>query len=92
MKIESTTLPGRHDHPPQPVSSARPAVARPARRVGLLDRAALHLGLALITWGRRPVRVGDREHAALAHETHQARLEAERVRTQNEAFYLTRIL
>lgn len=27
---------------------------RPARRVGLLDRAAMHLGVALIRWGRRP--------------------------------------
>ena len=25
----------------------------PVRRVGLLDRAALHLGVALIKWGRR---------------------------------------
>ena len=28
---------------------------QPARRVGLVDRAALHLGVALIKWGRRPV-------------------------------------
>lgn len=27
---------------------------QPVRRVGLVDRAALHLGVALITWGRRP--------------------------------------
>jgi len=24
------------------------------RRVGMIDRAALHLGVALIRWGRRP--------------------------------------
>ena len=29
---------------------------RPERRVGLIDRAALHLGMALIRWGRRPGR------------------------------------
>ncbi len=27
---------------------------QPVRRVGMLDRAALHLGVALIKWGRRP--------------------------------------
>jgi hypothetical protein len=29
----------------------------PTRRVGLADRLALRLGLALVMWGRRPVRV-----------------------------------
>lgn len=29
---------------------------RPERRIGLIDRAALHLGMALIRWGRRPGR------------------------------------
>ena len=29
--------------------------AQPVRRVGLVDRAALHLGVALVKWGRRPV-------------------------------------
>lgn len=28
----------------------------PARRVGLADRLALRVGLALIVWGRRPAR------------------------------------
>ncbi|MEO5920602.1 MAG: hypothetical protein ABIQ01_05605 [Pseudolysinimonas sp.] len=27
---------------------------QPVRRVGLVDRAALHVGIALIKWGRRP--------------------------------------
>ncbi|MDP9026538.1 MAG: hypothetical protein M3N46_03145 [Actinomycetota bacterium] len=39
-------------HPPQPIPQQY--LPQPARRVGLLDRAALHLGLALIRWGRRP--------------------------------------
>jgi hypothetical protein len=29
-------------------------VRPPPRRVGPVDRAALHLGIALIRWGRRP--------------------------------------
>jgi hypothetical protein len=88
VQTHTTTLPGRHDHPPQTPQ----VVARPVRRVGLLDRAALHLGVALIKWGRRPVRTVSRDEAQLAHQAHLAREESERMRTQNEAFYLTRIL
>ena len=36
----------------------------PARRVKALDRAALHLGLALIAWGRRPRSLESRERRA----------------------------
>ena len=86
MHTETTTLVGRHDHPPQT------ATAEPVRRVGLLDRTALHLGIALIKWGRRPVRVDDRESAMRAYELHKAREESERVRAQYEQFYLPRIL
>jgi hypothetical protein len=58
----------RPSHPPQ----------RP-RRVGILDRAALHLGLALIMWGRRPDPMPARlerranriERALHAHEQHR---------------------
>ena len=50
MNPTVSTAPGLHSHPPQPVES--PA-ARDVRRVGLLDRTALHLGVALITWSRR---------------------------------------
>jgi hypothetical protein len=38
----------RNQHPPSQHTPAR------ANRVGLVDRVALHLGLALITWSRRP--------------------------------------
>lgn len=89
MQTELTTLPGRHDHPPQTVS---PPHLHPARRVGLLDRTALHLGIALIKWGRRPLRTDDRDRLASAREAHLARQESERLRTQYEAMYLTRIL
>ncbi|CAN5483050.1 hypothetical protein BH09ACT4_BH09ACT4_09950 [soil metagenome] len=34
------------------------------RRVGLVDRAALHLGIALIKWGRRPGNQPERERRA----------------------------
>jgi hypothetical protein len=37
-----------HVHPPSRVGSSV------VHRVGLADRVALHLGLALITWSRRP--------------------------------------
>ena len=44
----------RHLHPPS-------EAPRPSRRVGLVDRLALRLGLALIVWGRRPRRAASTE-------------------------------
>ena len=38
--------------------------ALPVRRVKLLDRLALRVGLALITWGRRPLDLESRERRA----------------------------
>jgi hypothetical protein len=70
-----STVSGRHRHPPQPVYTREP---RPARRVSVLDRAALHLGLALITWGRRPLRVDSRARSTNRAEQELARLERER--------------
>ena len=55
MNTQSVTGSGLLDRPPPTVRTLH---ARPVRRVGLLDRAALHLGVALITWGRRPARRG----------------------------------
>ncbi|MEO7348842.1 MAG: hypothetical protein ABIW32_03120 [Terrimesophilobacter sp.] len=65
----------RHEHPPQLVVHMHPTVAR---RVGLVDRIALHLGVALITWGRRPLTIESRERRANRVEQHLARLERER--------------
>lgn len=67
MNKQLVAVPGRRDHPPQP---APPPTTdrRPVRRVGVLDRAALHLGVALITWGRRPGRVPRREPFAVSPE------------------------
>jgi hypothetical protein len=48
----NTTLANETRHDP----SVHPEHIQPAvRRVGLADRAALHLGVALIKWGRRPI-------------------------------------
>lgn len=48
------------------------------RRVGLLDRTALHLGVALVTWSRRPLELETRERRANRAEQHLARLARER--------------
>jgi len=68
MNTTLTTAPGRHDHPPQP------QVEQSTRRVGTLDRLAMHLGVALIKWGRRPRRAGWRERRATRYEAHLARV------------------
>ncbi|PZQ89912.1 MAG: hypothetical protein DI534_09135 [Leifsonia xyli] len=75
----------RQNHaPPLPP----PPAARPARRLSLLDRTALHLGVALIRWGRRSRRESARherlanayERALLARERNLAREQIERER------------
>ncbi|CAN5184206.1 hypothetical protein BH11ACT3_BH11ACT3_02840 [soil metagenome] len=58
--------------------------ALPSRRVGLLDRTALHLGIALIKWGRRPGNLPEHERRAnrleraLASRRREQRLAAHR--------------
>lgn len=73
----------RHEHPPQHAESYRHEV----RRVGLVDRAALHVGVALVKWGRRPLAVESRERRANRVEQRLALLErelaAERMRLLN---------
>lgn len=70
----------RPEHPPQP----SPTVAPSARRVGYLDRLALHAGVALIKWGRRRSRVDlSRERLATIRERQQLRETVERERTGN---------
>jgi hypothetical protein len=61
----------------------RPASEQAVRRVGLVDRAALHLGVALIKWGRRPGLAADERRAnrlerALAARDRDLRIAAER--------------
>jgi hypothetical protein len=44
----------------------------------MFDRLALHLGVALIKWGRRPLKADSRERRANRIEQQLARLERER--------------
>ena len=84
MNTVLSTTPGRHDHPPhpsQPTHESRSVPARrshPVRRMSIVDRAALHLGLALIRWGRRPLETESRQRRVVRFEQHVARLERER--------------
>ena len=75
MNTTLSTTPGRHDHPPEQSFDYQP---RDRRRVNLLDRVALHLGVALIKWGRRPRAVESRERHASRVEQHLARLARQR--------------
>jgi hypothetical protein len=85
MNTQLAPAQGRHDHPPQPVSVPE---TRPVRRVGALDRAAMHLGVALIHWGRRPAKPRRRERSVLAPESLEARRELDRVRDQQRALLM----
>jgi hypothetical protein len=53
-------------HPPQP-----------ARRVGFIDRTALRIGIALVSWSRRPVALDSRERRAARIEQQLAVLQRE---------------
>lgn len=75
MNATLTTAPGRHDHPPQHEEHAAP---RPVRRVTTIDRIALHVGIALIRWGRRPHPIESRERRANRREQLLAREARER--------------
>jgi len=58
----STTRPGRQQQqPPSPTHGNRAS----ARRVSLIDRLALRLGVALVAWSRRPRELDSRERRAL---------------------------
>ncbi len=72
MNSTLSTAPERLDHPPQP------AAVRQPRRVDLLDRVALRVGLALIRWGRRPRPVESRERRAGRIEQQLGRIDRER--------------
>ena len=87
MNTVLSTTPGRHDHPPHPTQPSEPTNKRrsvparpspPVRRMSIVDRAALHLGLALIRWGRRPLETASRQRRSVRFEQHTARLERER--------------
>jgi hypothetical protein len=57
----TATRPGRQQqHPPSPTLTTR----APARSVGLIDRLALRLGVALVAWSRRPRELDSRDQLA----------------------------
>ena len=72
MKHTASTEVARTIHPPAEGETVA------ARRVGLVDRAALHVGVALIKWGRRPLEVASHERRARRSEQYLARLARER--------------
>lgn len=75
MNTALSTVRGRHDHPPIQIHDQQPHLVR---RVTLIDRIALHAGIALIKWGRRPLIAPSRERRANRIEQQLARLERER--------------
>lgn len=86
MTTHLAPTPGRHDHPPQPGCSPAP---HPVRRVGLVDRAAMHLGVALIHWGRRSAKAR-RGSPVRTTESIHARRELDNARDQSLALTLIR--
>jgi hypothetical protein len=87
MNTQLVTAPGRQKHQPQPVQTVS---SHPVRRVGLLDRAALHLGLALVKWGRRPITIDLHERARRNAELLKVRQEVELARA-TQAGYQSRV-
>ncbi len=54
MHTTLSTNPGRLDHPPQPRPELGPERSKlRSPHVSPIDRLALHVGVALIKWGRR---------------------------------------
>ena len=74
-----------HTHPPSldRVSSAR--------TVSLADRVALHLGVALITWSRRPRTTANNSGDALRARRQTAIARAKREREWQLALYLSQV-
>jgi hypothetical protein len=78
-----STTQSRHDHPPHSAAITPVAKALPKRHVSLVDRMALHLGVALITWSRRPRDYEGRERRANRVEQQLARVAREREAERN---------
>src|SRR6187399_391076 len=86
--MNTTLTPTTRQTTTQPTTTQATHTLRPERRVGLIDRAALHLGMALIRWGRRPGRELARherranrlELGVLYREQEMARVQLERER------------
>ena len=80
MNTQLVTETGHHQHPPQQAQESQLV-----RHIGPLDRLALHLGVALIRWGRRPIKADVSKRLAFNLETDAARREMELVRAQHLA-------
>ncbi len=71
-------------HPPSPAGiTPRPAI----RRVGLVDRVALRLGVALVAWSRRPRLLDDLDERARRVRLEQSTVARER-QWQRQALHL----
>ncbi|MGN6274146.1 MAG: hypothetical protein ACTHMQ_13765 [Protaetiibacter sp.] len=90
----------RHDHPPHEATTlheVQPSLV--PRRLSFVDRAALHLGMALIRWGRRPgrelarhERLANGFELGLLHREREAmRRELEREQARTLAHALVRV-
>lgn len=86
MNSTLTTPKDRHNHPPEPRIESESA-QRVMRRVSVIDRVALRLGVALITWSRRPRRVRFRATGAARAQQQLARERLAQARAREEQNY-----
>ncbi|MGV8912022.1 MAG: hypothetical protein ACOH14_05335 [Rhodoglobus sp.] len=86
MNDTVTTEPGRQYHPPEPQAPDQQS-RRVVRRVGVLDRIALHLGVALVTWSRRPQHPRSSVSIAARAEDQLRRERLEQARARAEQNY-----
>jgi hypothetical protein len=78
-----STTESRTAHPPHNADHNPVVRALPKRHVTLVDRVALYLGVALITWSRRPRDYETRERRANRVEQQLARVAREREAERN---------
>jgi uncharacterized protein HemX len=85
MNSTLSTVDRRHGQPPDQVVVSQRVTSPQAShqpsttiRVGVLDQVALHVGIALVKWGRRPASVESRERRANRVEQQLASLARER--------------
>jgi hypothetical protein len=103
MSTHTVTETDHHDHPPQPGQATQTETGQTSalhriRPLGALDRAALHLGVALIRWGRRPAKSTRertrrertrRDRPTLSREAYEAHRQAEALRDEYRTMSMT---
>jgi hypothetical protein len=94
MSTHTVTETGHHDHPPQPGHSTETehgesSALHRIRPLIALDRAALHLGVALIRWGRRPITRTRRVRTTLSRDAYEAQRQAEALRDEYRTMSMT---